>query len=229
MKKPRKKKFSKIEENYLKAIYKIAEKHGNPVSTNQIAHEVATSAASVTDMMKRLSKKGALNYQRYKGVTLTDETYKHARKIIRIHRIWEVFLIERLKYSKIEVIRPLIKQLNYIEAEDLVERLDEYLGYPKTNPEGLPIPDKDGDYDQRHQFTIGDMDEEEEGVLVGIEDLSPSFFDYINKLSLKLGSKVKALKRYDFDDSIKIQIDGKSDHIISSRVAASLLMKKAPK
>lgn len=228
MKKKRKKGFSKIEENYLKAIYKIAEKHGNPVSTNQIAREVATSAASVTDMMKRLSKKGALNYQRYKGVTLNDDTYKHTRKIIRVHRIWEVFLMERLKYSKPEVIRPLIKQLNYIESPDLVERLDEYLGFPKNNPEGLPIPDKDGDYDQRHQFTIGDMDEGEDGVLVGIEDLSPSFFDYIHKLGLKLGSRVKALKRYDFDDSIKVLIDDKDEHIVSSRVAASLLMKKAP-
>lgn len=222
-------KFSKIEENYLKAIYKIAEKHGTPVSTNQIAKEVDTSAASVTDMMKRLSKKGALTYERYRGVTLKDESYRHTRRIIRQHRIWEVFLMERLKYSQKEVLKPLLKQLNYVKADDLVDRLDEYLGYPKNNPEGLPIPDKDGDYEHRNQFTIGDMDEGEDGVLVGIEDLSPSFFEFIHKLGLKLGSRIKVIKRYDFDESIKIIIDNKDEHIISARVSVSLLMKKAPR
>jgi DtxR family Mn-dependent transcriptional regulator len=222
-------KFSKIEENYLKAIYKISEKHGNPVSTNQIAKEVDTSAASVTDMMKRLSRKGALSYERYRGVTLKDESYRHTRKIIRIHRIWEVFLVENLKYSDKSDLRSLLKQFNYVNSEDLVDRLDEYLGYPKNNPEGLPIPDKDGDYEHRNQFTISDMDEGEDGVLVGIEDLSPSFFEFINKLGLKLGSRIEVLKRYDFDDSLKIRLDETDEHIISSRVASSLLMKKAPK
>jgi len=222
-------KFSKIEENYLKAIYKIAEKHGNPVSTNQIAKEVDTSAASVTDMVKRLSAKGALSYERYRGVTLKDEAYRHTRKIIRVHRIWEVFLAEKLKYSPKENLRALLKQLNYIKSDDLVGRLDEFLGYPKTNPEGLPIPDKDGDYEHRNQFPISEMDEGEDGLLVGIEDLSTSFFEFIHKLGLKLGSKIKVIKRYDFDDSIKIIIDGKAEHIISSRVAGSLLMKKAPR
>jgi len=222
-------KFSKIEENYLKAIYKIAEKHGNPVSTNQIAKEVDTSAASVTDMMKRLSAKGALSYERYKGVTLKDEAYRHTRKIIRIHRIWEVFLAEKLKYHPKDDIKALLKQLNYIKSTDLVDRMDEFLGYPKTNPEGLSIPDKDGDYEFRSQFNVGEMDEGEDGFLVGIEDLSSSFFEFIHRLGLKLGSKIKVLKRYDFDDSIKIIVDGKSEHIVSSRVAGSLIMKKAPK
>lgn len=225
----KKTKFSKIEENYLKAIYKIAEKHGNPVSTNQIAREVDTSAASVTDMMKRLSAKGALNYERYRGVTLKDEGYRHTRRIIRGHRIWEVFLMERLKYSRKDVLKPLLKQVNYIKDDDLVERLDEYLGYPKNNPEGLPIPDKDGDYEHRNQFTIADMDEGEEGLLVGIEDLSKSFFEFINKLGLKLGSRIKVTERFDFDESLKIEIEGKNEHIISAKVAGSLLMKKAPR
>jgi DtxR family Mn-dependent transcriptional regulator len=222
-------KFSKIEENYLKAIYKIAEKHGNPVSTNQIAKEVDTSAASVTDMMKRLSRKGALAYERYRGVTLKDEAFRHTRRIIRKHRIWEVFLVDQLKYTLKDDLKPLLKQLNYIKSDDLVEKLDEYLGYPKNNPEGLPIPDKDGDFEHRNQFPVSEMDEGEDGVLVGIEDLSPSFFEFINKLGLKLGSIIYVEKRYDFDDSIKIIKDGKDEHVISAKVASSLLMKKIPK
>lgn len=221
--------YSKIEENYLKAVYKIAEKHGTPVSTNQIAKEVDTSAASVTDMMKRLAEKGALTYERYRGVTLTDEGYRHTRKIIRKHRIWEVFLIDKLKYSDKEVLKALLKQLNYIKSDDIVDRLDDYLGYPKANPEGLLIPDKDGHYEHRSQFTISDMDEGEEGILVGIEDLSASFFQFLDKLGLKLGSRIKVTERYDFDESLKVMIEGKDEHIVSSRVAASLLMKKAPK
>ncbi len=221
--------YSKIEENYLKAVYKIAEKHGTPVSTNQIAKEVDTSAASVTDMMKRLSEKGALTYERYRGVTLTDEGYKHTRKIIRKHRIWEVFMVEKLKYSDKDELKSLLKQLNYIKSDDIVDRLDDYLGYPKANPEGLSIPDKDGEYEHRSQFTISDMDEGEEGLLVGIEDLSPSFFQFLDKLGLKLGSKIKVTERFDFDESLKISVEGREAHVVSARVANSLLMKKAPK
>jgi DtxR family transcriptional regulator, Mn-dependent transcriptional regulator len=220
--------YSKIEENYLKAIYKIAEKHGNPVSTNQIAREVDTSAASVTDMMKRLSQKGALNYERYRGVTLTEDGYKHTRKIIRKHRIWEVFLYEKLKYTTKDVLRPLLKQLNYIKSDDIVDRMDEFLAYPKVNPEGLSIPDKEGQYEHRNQFSISDMEAGEDGILVGIEDLSDAFFAFIDKLGLRLGSRITVAERYDFDDSIKILIEGKDEHIVSSKVASSLLMKKAP-
>jgi DtxR family transcriptional regulator, Mn-dependent transcriptional regulator len=221
--------LSKIEENYLRAIYKVLEKHGSPASTNHVAKELETSAASVTDMMKRLSDKGYLAYERYRGVTLTEQGYKYARAIIRRHRIWEVFLYDKLKYTNRDTLKGLLKQLNYLRADDIIDRLDEYLNYPKVNFEGFAIPDKEGEYEHRSQFALSDMDTNEDGILVGIEDLSEDFFNFINKLELKLGSKIRILERYSFDESLKVLIEGKNEHIITSKVAASLIMKKAPK
>ncbi len=221
--------LSKIEENYLRAIYKVLEKHGSPASTNHVAKELETSAASVTDMMKRLSDKGYLAYERYRGVTLTEHGYKYARAIIRRHRIWEVFLYDKLKYTNRDILKGLLKQLNYLRADDIVDRLDEYLNYPKVNFEGFSIPDKEGEYEHRSQFALSDMDTNEDGILVGIEDLSDDFFNFINKLELKLGSRIRILERYSFDESLKVLIEGKNEHIITSKVASSLIMKKAPK
>lgn len=221
--------LSKIEENYLRAIYKVLEKHGSPASTNHVAKELETSAASVTDMMKRLSDKGYLAYERYRGVTLTEHGYKYARAIIRRHRIWEVFLYDKLKYTNRDILKGLLKQLNYLRADDIVDRLDEYLNYPKVNFEGFAIPDKEGEYEHRSQFALSDMDTNEDGILVGIEDLSDDFFNFINKLELKLGSRIRIIERYSFDESLKVIIEGKNEHIITSKVASSLIMKKAPK
>jgi DtxR family transcriptional regulator, Mn-dependent transcriptional regulator len=221
--------LSKIEENYLKAIYKVIEKHGTPASTNHVARELETSAASVTDMMKRLDDKGYVAYERYRGVNLSDMGYRHARAIIRRHRIWEVFLYDKLKYTNKDALKSLLKQLNYIKSDDIVDRLDEYLNYPKVNYEGLAIPDKEGDYEHRSQFALSDMDAGEDGVLVGIEDLSDDFFKFLGKLDLKLGSKIRVLERYSFDESLKVLIEGKNEHIVTNKVANSLIMKKAQK
>jgi DtxR family transcriptional regulator, Mn-dependent transcriptional regulator len=221
--------LSKIEENYLKAIYKVIEKHGTPASTNHVARELETSAASVTDMMKRLDDKGYVAYERYRGVNLSDLGYKHARGIIRRHRLWEVFLYDKLKYTSKDALKALLKQLNYIKSDDITDRLDEFLNYPKFNYEGLAIPDKEGDYEHRSQFALSDMDAGEEGILVGIEDLSEEFFNFLNKFDLKLGSRITVLERYSFDESIKIVIEGKNEHIVTNKVACSLIMKKAMK
>lgn len=221
--------LSKIEYNYLKAIYKVIEKHGAPAGTNEVARELDTSAASVTDMMKRLDAKGYLNYVPYHGANLTDFGYKDAKKMIRKQRILEVLLYDKLKYTNRDSLRSMLKEFNKINLGDFIDRLDEYLNYPKVNYEGLPIPDKEGDYEHRSHFSLSDMDAGEEGILTGIEEVSEEFFAFLSNLDLKLGSKIKVLERYSFDESLKVLVENKAEHVITSKVASSLIMKKAPK
>ena len=130
--------ISHTEENYLKAIFKISERDGKPASTNAISSEMNTSAASVTDMIKRLSDKTLIHYERYRGVTLTKRGEQIATHLIRKHRLWEVFLVDKLHFSWDEV-HEIAEQLEHIKSQRLVERLDEYLAFPKFDPHGDPL------------------------------------------------------------------------------------------
>ncbi|MDZ7612318.1 MAG: metal-dependent transcriptional regulator [Flavobacteriaceae bacterium] len=135
--------FSPSEENYLKAIYALQCDQGSPISTNLISEKICTKASSVTDMLKKLSAKNLVDYQKYQGVFLTDQGMKHALKVLRKHRLWEFFLVEKLNY-KWEEVHVIAEQLEHINSESLVDNLDAFLGYPKFDPHGDPIPDKNG-------------------------------------------------------------------------------------
>ncbi|MCI5083695.1 MAG: metal-dependent transcriptional regulator, partial [Saprospiraceae bacterium] len=154
--------FSHTEENYLKAIYKICERKGKAASTNAISNAMQTSAASVTDMLKRLSEKELIHYERYKGVTLAEAGNKIATTLIRKHRLWEVFLVEKLEFSWDEV-HEVAEQLEHIRSPKLVEELERYLGYPKFDPHGDPIPDAEGRFTYRKQTLLADMELDTEG------------------------------------------------------------------
>ena len=134
---------STAEENYLKAIFKITEKEGKTATTNAIAAALNTTAASVTDMLKRLAEKDLINYEKYRGVQLSSGGEQIATILIRKHRLWEVFLVNKLGFAWDEV-HELAEQLEHIQGEALVERLDEYLGRPQFDPHGDPIPDAEG-------------------------------------------------------------------------------------
>jgi DtxR family Mn-dependent transcriptional regulator len=136
-------KNSYTEENYLKAIYKLQEKQDSEVSTNEISKEMNTKAASVTDMLKRLSEKSLIHYQKYQGVSLTDAGSKVAVNIIRKHRLWETFLVNKLKFKWDEV-HDIAEQMEHIESDELIEKLNDYLGAPQYDPHGDPIPSKKG-------------------------------------------------------------------------------------
>src|SRR5688572_3663166 len=139
---------SHTEENYLKAIFKLLEKEKGEVSTNAIAEKVNTKAASVTDMLKKLADKKLINYKKYQGVTLTAKGEKIAINIIRKHRLWEVFLVEKLKY-KWDEIHDIAEQLEHIQSDSLIDRIDSFLNYPKFDPHGDPIPDLNGNFQQQ--------------------------------------------------------------------------------
>ena len=170
--------MSFTEENYLKAIFKVCEQTNKEASTNAIAQELSTSAASVTDMVKRLSEKHLINYEKYRGVTLTNDGNKIATHLIRKHRLWEVFLVDKLEFSWDEV-HDIAEQLEHIKSESLVERLDSFLGQPKFDPHGDPIPDADGNFTFRKQILLAELPILKDGVIVGVQEHTPQFLQYL--------------------------------------------------
>lgn len=217
--------MSQTEENYLKAIFKISEKTGKTASTNAIAKALKTSAASVTDMIKRLSEKSLIHYEKYKGVTLTEEGNTIATHLIRKHRLWEVFLVEQLHFSWDEV-HEIAEQLEHIKSSELVERLDEYLNFPKFDPHGDPIPDAEGNFTFRKQLPLSELTEGDKAVVVGVQDHSPAFLRYLERLELTLGAELILMERFEYDESVRIQLPGGAEQVLSKKVTQNLFVQQ---
>lgn len=213
------------EENYLKAIFQLSQGKNKGVSTNEIAQLLETKASSVTDMMKKLAEKELVAYKKYYGVTLTTTGEKVAVATIRKHRLWEVFLVEQLQFKWDEV-HEIAEQLEHIQSEELTNRLDDFLGNPKYDPHGDPIPDRTGKIeDPRQMEPLAEAQLGEVYVLVGVSDSSSAFLQYLQSLELTLGTTIKSIERFDFDGSIHIQYGAKELHI-SNQVATHLMVKR---
>ncbi|MHA7942317.1 metal-dependent transcriptional regulator [Formosa sp. 3Alg 14/1] len=210
------------EENYLKAIYHLGKQGYVPVSTNAIAEKIEAKASSVTDMIKKLAEKQLANYVKYQGVTLTESGRSAAALVIRKHRLWEVFLVEKLNFSWDEV-HDVAEQLEHIKSLKLVNELDVFLGCPTHDPHGDPIPDKNGNYSPLKSVNILDVKTGETGVLALVKDSSEAFLKYLNKNNLALGDTIKVLDFEPFDNSLTIETsDGKM--IISNEVSKNLYL-----
>ncbi|WP_242203506.1 metal-dependent transcriptional regulator [Aestuariivivens insulae] len=212
------------EENYIKAIYQLGKYGTVTVSTNSIADALDTKASSVTDMVKKLAEKDYLNYKPYQGTSLTPKGKKIAADVVRKHRLWEVFLVEKLNFSWDEV-HEIAEQLEHIKSEKLINELDKLLDYPTHDPHGDPIPDKYGDIKKTDKILLFSLTENAKGVCVGVKDTSSAFLKYLDKHNIALGSEIKVLSREDFDDSMVIQIDGVTMSI-SQAVANNLFVKE---
>lgn len=217
--------LSHTEENYLKAVFKISERKGKPASTNAISQVMDTSAASVTDMVKRLSEKGLIHYERYRGAALTEEGARIATHLVRKHRLWESFLVDHLHFTWDEV-HEIAEQLEHIKSPTLVERLDEFLGFPKFDPHGDPIPDAEGNFTFRKQALLSDLKENERGVVVGVQDHSTAFLQYLDRMELVLGTKIEVLERFDYDESVKVRIAEEREQILSKKVSQHLFVQR---
>ena len=214
------------EENYLKAIYYLLEKGQKKISTNSIAEQMSTSAASVTDMLKKLSEKKLISYEKYKGVSLTAAGKKIAVSIIRKHRLWELFLVEKLGFKWDEV-HEMAEQLEHIRSEKLVEKLSSYLGHPRFDPHGDPIPDENGNFHPIQTQPLSSMKPNELVTITGVIDHGTSFLRYLSKSNLSLGQKITVKNIQEFDKSMDIGIQGKSALLhISHDVAKNLLVVK---
>ena len=214
---------SHTEENYLKAIFGLTINQSQPASTNAIAQKMQTSAASVTDMIKRLSEKELVAYQRYKGVTLTDLGRRHATHLIRKHRLWECFLVDQLNFSWDEV-HEIAEQLEHIQSPELVERLDAFLGHPKYDPHGDPIPNAEGEFSYRQQVPLSQLSPDYIGILVGVQDHDPVFLQYLDKQKLPLGTHFKVLEVFPYDESVKVLKNDTEELILSKKVCQNLFV-----
>jgi len=211
------------EENYLKAIYHLSEGNIAAVSTNQIAEMTSTKAASVTDMLKKLAEKKLINYIKYQGVTLTNSGVNAAVNIIRKHRLWEVFLVEKLGFKWDEV-HDIAEELEHINSETLINRLDDFLGNPAADPHGDPIPDRSGLIKHKKLVKISEMQSGESGTVSGVNEHGSVFLKLLEKLGLTLGTKIIITELIEFDGSIMLTIDQKTERTISREVAKNILV-----
>ncbi|MDC1104662.1 metal-dependent transcriptional regulator [Polaribacter sp.] len=215
--------FTLSEENYLKTIYHLGLNSEIGVSTNEIAKKMQTKASSVTDMIKKLSDKNLVVYKKYKGVRITDFGRNTAANIVRKHRLWEVFLVEKLNFSWDEV-HEVAEQLEHIKSPKLINELDALLGFPKQDPHGDPIPDKEGNYYPLEKKLLATLGIGEKGICVGVNDSSSSFLQFLDKQKISLGNEIKVLGKEPFDDSIQIQIANR-ELSISNKIANNLYIK----
>ena len=212
--------MSIAEENYLKAIFHLGEESEGRTGTNAIAQFMQTSAASVTDMVQRLADKKLVSYEKYKGVALTTKGRDKAKEMIRNHRLWEVFLVEKLSFGWDEI-HPIAEELEHIKSKELIQRLDEFLGYPKFDPHGDPIPDSSGKITYRSQTLLSELKAPAEAILVGVKDSSADFLQYLDEIKLGLGARISIKSIYKFDKSMQLHVADR-DFVVSHQVSSNL-------
>jgi DtxR family Mn-dependent transcriptional regulator len=212
------------EENYIKVIYHLSLVSPKGVNTNAVAGMLDTKASSVTEMLKKLSEKNLVSYQKYQGVTLTREGFQSAKMIVRKHRLWEVFLVNKLKFSWDEV-HEIAEELEHIKSEKLVNKLDEFLGFPSVDPHGDPIPNAKGEIVKVEKLLLSEADLNQEYICVGVKDTSVDFLQYLDKINFFLGAIVKVVSCEKFDNSLSIELNSKNVSI-SNKIANNLYIKK---
>jgi DtxR family Mn-dependent transcriptional regulator len=183
-----------------------------------------TSAASVTDMLKRLSDKQLISYEKYRGVQLTQEGSRLATALIRKHRLWEVFLVDKLGFAWDEV-HELAEQLEHVQGDELVSRLDQFLGHPRFDPHGDPIPDAEGRWTYRKQAPLATLQPGNRGIVTGVDDHSTAFLQYLDQLGLTLGAELELLERIVYDQSVRVRLSGERELVLSEKVAQNLFVK----
>jgi len=216
--------MSQAEENYLKAIFALQSNFGKNLSTNLIAKKMVTKPSSVTDMLKKLAVKNFVDYKKYQGVCLTKKGFKTAKKIVRKHRLWETFLVDKLDFNWDEV-HDIAEQLEHIKSDKLIDKIDTFLGYPKQDPHGDPIPDSKGNLPILHQNYLTKMPKNTTCVLRAVKDSSTSFLDYLNLKNIGLGTKISIQKIDSYENIMQIKVNNTLINI-SQKTADNLIVSK---
>jgi DtxR family Mn-dependent transcriptional regulator len=190
------------------------------VTTNAIAGMLETKASSVTDMLKKLSDKDLVSYQKYQGVTLTEKGFLSAKMIVRKHRLWEVFLVDKLQFSWDEV-HDIAEELEHIQSIALIDKLDAFLGYPDFDPHGDPIPNRQGEIKKTTKLLLSEAELNQEYHCIGVKDSSSEFLKYLDKQKIALGSVFKVIEKESFDDTLTVEINAQ-EKIISNKIANNL-------
>ena len=215
--------YSRAEENYLKSIYSLEEELHENISTNIIAFKMQTKPSSVTDMLKKLAAKELVSYKKYQGVLLSNKGREVALKVVRKHRLWEYFLVKKLNYSW-DMVHDIAEQLEHIQSKTLIDKLEIFLRFPKFDPHGDPIPDKDGKIMQIKTINLLELKVGQRGVLDNLKDSSDAFLKYLNKKNLALRDRIKVIDIEPFDNSIHIETKT-HQLVISKKVAENLNIK----
>jgi len=211
------------EENYLKTIYHLSGISDLGVNTNAIAEKIETKASSVTDMLKKLSEKNLIVYKKYQGVYLTEKGKLSAVMIVRKHRLWEVFLVDKLHFSWDEV-HEVAEQLEHIKSEQLITRLEVFLGHPTQDPHGDPIPDAQGKIKNTEKELLSNLSPLQKSICVGVKDSSSGFLKYLDKQKISLGSEFEIVDKESFDASLTVLVNG-NEMTISNKIASNLYVK----
>lgn len=215
--------YSLAEENYLKAIYHLENETKGGVSTNAVAEKMNTKPSSVTDMVQKLADKKMLSYEKYRGSFLTKFGKIIAANIIRKHRLWEVFLVKKLKFQWDEV-HEMAEQLEHIQSDKLINRLDQYLEHPEFDPHGDPIPDERGNFKPSSKKLLSNLEKNQQGICVGVKESNREFLQYLDKRKIAIGSRITILGKEFFDGSMMIQV-GENQLFISNKIADNLFIK----
>lgn len=215
--------LSLTEENYLKAIYHLSQDGTRGVSTSEIAEAMQTRAASVTDMIKKLSSKALISYEKYHGVQITRQGKTDALGVIRKHRLWETFLVDKLGFAWGEV-HEVAEQLEHIQSPLLIEKLDVFLGHPSHDPHGHPIPDKNGKIKDEKKQPLSNIGKGIHGKVCSVTDSSSSFLQYLDKIGIRIGSVLEVHEKETFDGSLEVVVDGKKKTSLSREASENILV-----
>ncbi len=215
--------LSYAEENYLKAILKLSGTPDQTVSTNAIAAHLETSAASVTDMLKKLGEKELIDYQRYKGASLTDLGHRIATGLVRKHRLWEVFLAQSLGMAWDEI-HEIAEELEHIQSERLIERLDAFLGHPKFDPHGDPIPNAQGKYTLRSQIPLSTLVPGQSCTVIGVKEDDRSFLQHLSEKGVAIGTPMVVVSMDPYDQNVRLKM-ADAEIILSGQVARQILVR----
>ncbi len=215
--------YSTSEENYIKAIYHLQQQDGN-VTTNELAAELKAKPASITDMMKKLKAKKLLHYEPYQGFSLSNEGKKVALGIIRRHRLWEFFLAEKLKFTWDEV-HEVAEHLEHVSSKKLIDKLDEFLGFPRVDPHGDPIPDQDGKIETSRQVCLLDLPFNKAAVVSHVSDQSTEILELLKHKHIGIGTKLEVKKKFSFDNSLEVRSGKLPVFTISEQLAQNLFVK----
>ncbi|HPH22503.1 MAG TPA: metal-dependent transcriptional regulator [Chitinophagaceae bacterium] len=215
--------FSTTEENYIKAIFHLQHADGN-VTTNEVAAELNTKAASVTDMLKKLKQKKILNYEKYKGFRLSGEGKKIALNIVRKHRLWEFFLVEKLDFGWDEV-HEMAEELEHLTSTKLIDKLDAFLGFPKFDPHGDPIPDVNGKMTTKKQINLIDLPLLQKAEISAVASQNSELLELLKHKKIAIGTKITVVQKFSFDHSLDIKIEKQVPFTISQQLAQTLMVK----
>ncbi len=214
---------NKSTEDYLKKIYTLSRRQ-KKVTTSSIADGLKISPASVTDMIKKLFDNDYLAYTPYYGVKLTRKGEKAALRVIRRHRLLELFLVKVLNYPW-EKVHEEAERLEHVISDDLEQHIDRYLGYPKYDPHGDPIPNAAGDIEEVDQLRLVDLPEGQAAIIIRVTD-SKKLLEYMRKIDLALNYTVSVQEKEEFDDSVRVLINRKRESHLSRDVACNIFVKK---